>query len=369
MARLELPLPAGLECQDCLEELHRRLAAVPSVVLATVDAGSRRAVVESDAEGPAREELEAMVRGALAAPSGHAHHGHLHATVENRRRLGIAFVAGALVMGVEFVAGRIANSLVLIADAGHYLMDLASIGLALFAVAWSLKPATHRKTFGYQRGEVLSAFVQAMGLWILTLLFLWNALVRLVHPPPVAGPLLLATGAFTLVTNAALALFLHRGSGHNLNVRGAYFHVLGDLLGSAAAVVAGAVVLTTRWNEADPAMTVVATLPMIVLAWRLSRQCLNILLEGTPSNLDAVQIEAALRDVQGVASVHDLHIWSHSPGVDSLTAHVVLDATPTDDRVAHAIHDVVQKRFNVHHITVQVESPDCPCDTLQHAWA
>jgi cobalt-zinc-cadmium efflux system protein len=284
----------------------------------------------------------------------------------DRKRLAWVAAAGSLVMATEVYFGLLSNSLVLLADAGHYATDLGSVLLALLAAHWSLKRPTPVKTYGYARAEVLMAFVQALALWAVSAVFVWQAILRLRSPPEVDGPIVLFVGAGTLVVNAILALVLRAVPVQGINLRAAYLHILSDVLGSLAAVLAGALVWLYGWHVADPLLTLFTTLLILVFTWRLTRQSLHILLEGTPGHAEVGAVEKVVRSVPGVQDVHDLHIWTHTSGVDSLTAHVVGEP---GSGVARRVGDAVRKSFGIEHITVQVESPDAPCDTLRHGWS
>jgi cobalt-zinc-cadmium efflux system protein len=303
----------------------------------------------------------------LSQGDGHGIGEHKRLALRNRKRLLLVAGAGLAVMLVELVAGSLSNSLVLVADAGHYATDLASVVLALVAVQWSLKPATAKKTFGHHRSEVVAAFVQAIALWAISAVFLYEAFRRIRDPPEVEGPVVFAVGGLTLAVNLVLARVLHAGSGHSINIRAAYLHILGDVLGSAAALVAGALVHYKGWDVADPLLTLVITVLILAFTLRLTRQSLHILLEGTPADVHLPAVQEAIRSVGGVRDVHDLHVWSHTSGMNSLTAHVVLDAAPADDQVSRAIHDRLRQGFGLQHVTIQVEGPGYPCDTLKHA--
>lgn len=298
---------------------------------------------------------------------GHGHAGHRALAAQDRRRLALVAAVGFLVVAVELVAGWKANSLVLLADAGHYATDLASVLLALAAVQWSLRPATARRTFGHHRGEVVAAFVQAIALWAVSAVFLYEAVRRLRDPQPVDGTLVAIVGGATLVVNLALAAALRAGSGRSINMRAAYLHILSDVLGSAAAVAAG-LLARGGWDLADPVLTLAVTVLILVFTFRLTRQSLHILLEGTPHDVPTGAVESALLAEPGVREVHDLHVWSHTSGLNSITAHVVLEAPPADDDVMHRLHDRVRQAFRIDHITIQVESAAHPCDTLRHSW-
>jgi cobalt-zinc-cadmium efflux system protein len=293
-------------------------------------------------------------------------HGHEDRARSDRKRLAWVAVAGAVVMGTEVYFGLRSNSLVLLADAGHYATDLGSVLLALLAAHWALKAPTPAKTYGYARAEVLMAFVQALALWAISAVFVWQAVMRLRRPPDVDGPIVLLVGAGTLVVNAALALVLRAAPVQGINLRAAYLHVLSDALGSAAAVLAGALVAAFGWHVADPLLTLFTTLLILVFTWRLTKQSLHILLEGTPGHAATEAVEAVVRGVEGVDDVHDLHVWTHTSGLDSLTVHVVGEPSTG---VARRVGAAVRKAFGIQHITVQVETADSPCDTLRHGWS
>lgn len=295
---------------------------------------------------------------------GHAHGapGMRGGPVSSRKgRLWAAIVLGSCVMAAEVAGGLAANSLVLLADAAHYATDLAAVALALVAVTWAEKAATASKSYGYRRGEVLAAFVNALALWVISAVFAYEAVRRLLAPPEVHGPLVFAMGFVTLTVNLVLARVLHGGAHGNLNMKAASMHVLGDALGSAAALVAGALVYYKGWDVADPALTLLVTVLIVAFTWRLTRQSLHILMQGSPPHLDARQVKAALAAIPSVKEVHDLHMWTLTDGHHTLTAHVVLDETPKDDEVMHRVHDLLRSRYRLRHVTIQVESPSCPC--------
>lgn len=278
-------------------------------------------------------------------------------------RLWVALVGGGAVMLAEVVTGLAANSLVLLADAAHYATDVAAVGLALLAIVWSEKAATRAKSFGYRRSEVVAAFVNAVALWAVSGYFVVEAVRRLRSPPEVDGPIVLAMGTAALAVNLLLAALLHKGSHHDLNLKAAYFHILSDVLGSAAAVAAGLAVYLWGWHIADPLLTLVIAVLIVAFTWRLMRQSLHILMEGTPHHLDAADVERTLRGLPGVADVHDLHLWSIAHGSESLTAHVVAaEGGPGAEELLLSIHRVVADRYGVRHLTIQVEQPGWSCD-------
>jgi cobalt-zinc-cadmium efflux system protein len=172
----------------------------------------------------------------------------------------------------------------------------------------------------------------------------------------------------TLIVNLVLAALLYRGKADNLNLRAAYLHILSDVLGSFAAVLTGLLVKWKGWRFADPLLTLIITVLLLAFAWRLTRQTLHILLEGAPAHVDPADVEASLRRIEGVRDVHDLHLWTLTSGADFLTAHLVLEETPKDDAISHQVHASMAERYGIDHVTVQVESPSCPCTMRQHVW-
>lgn len=312
---------------------------------------------------------------------GHDHEGHGHShdwqsssqemrqmAHTNRRRLLLVLGVGSFIMLAEIIGGLMANSLVLLADAAHYATDLLSVLLAFLAITWAMRPADKHRTFGYHRAEVLAAFVQALALWGISIYFLWEAYKRIIDPPEVEGPILLIVGGLTLVANAFLAWTLQRASGHNLNMRAAYLHILSDVLGSAAALAAGIAVRFYGWHIADPLLTLFITVLIMLFTVRLTKQTLHILMEGAPAHADPHDVTKALKDLPGVQDVHDLHVWTLTSGIDSVSAHVVTREPEANDRVVHAVQDVLKAKFKIDHVTVQVEDPSCPCTGARHQW-
>ena len=303
---------------------------------------------------------------------GHAGHDHSHDLHEvartNRRKLLLALALGTSVLLAEIFVGLLANSLALLADAAHAITDQASVALALVAVAWGMRAATRHKTFGFRRGEVIAAFVNALALWAVSVFFIYEAVKRLADPPEVRGNLVILMGGITLVANLAAAKVLHGGSGHNLNMRAAFLHVLSDALGSAAALVAGLLVRYKGWTIADPLLTLFITALILVFTYRLTRQTFHILMEGSPPHADPRDVMNAMKTIPGVQDVHDLHVWTLTSGMDSVSAHVVTEQPEPSDRVVHAVQDVLKARFKIDHVTVQVEDPSCPCTGARHQW-
>jgi cobalt-zinc-cadmium efflux system protein len=283
---------------------------------------------------------------------------HSHSHGSNRRRL-IAVLALTLVyMLAEAIGGFATNSLALLSDAGHMLADVASLLLALLALWFSARPITAKKTYGYYRMEILAALANGAALVVISLLISYEAFQRIKYPENVQGfeVLLIAIGG--LVVNAISAYVLHAASAENLNMRGAFLHVMGDALGSVGAIVAG--FLIWRWGLllADPLISIVMCLLIIYSSWRLILESMNILLEGTPSHINIHAVVEAMHAVPGVSSVHDLHVWTISSGRNALSAHVTIEPGVSHKTALEGLQEQLRSGFNIGHLTIQIESPD-----------
>lgn len=282
----------------------------------------------------------------------------LSVTAKNRRSLWIVFGLTFTYFVVEVVGGLLTNSLALLADAAHMLTDVGGLGLALFAAWMSAKPATPQRTYGYYRVEILAALANAVVLFLMAFFILFEAYRRFREPPEVASLPMLAVAAVGLAVNLIGIRLLRRSSGESLNMKGAYLEVVSDLLGSVGVLAAGAVMLTTGWYYADPLFGVVIGLFILPRTWGLMKQAVNVLLEATPAHVNLAEVEAALLGVEGVASVHDLHVWTITSGIDALSVHVVLSEVVTQavaDAVAGRVAGAIKERFRIGHSTVQVE--------------
>ena len=279
--------------------------------------------------------------------------------VETRRRLTLALAITAAVMVVEFVGGWLASSLALLADAAHMLADVAALALALVAAWIARRPATPERSFGFLRLEILAALVNGAVLFAIALGIGVEAWRRVHAPEAVNGVLLLGVAAIGFAANVGAAVVLHGGHQHSLNQRGAYLHVLGDLLGSVGALIAGAIVIATGWTLADPLISVLIGLLVLASAWRLVKESLDVLLEATPRHIALSDVHERIVSVPGVESVHDLHLWTVTSGVVAMSGHLVVK-NPSDNQ---PILEAVQNRMRamgIHHVTVQVErEPIC----------
>ncbi|HEY7182221.1 MAG TPA: cation diffusion facilitator family transporter, partial [Blastocatellia bacterium] len=255
----------------------------------------------------------------------HGGRGHDHTREASQRTLLIVLVLTFGYMLAEAVGGFLANSLALLSDAGHMLTDVAALTLSLFAVRFASRPATPRKTYGFYRLEILAALANGVTLIVLSILICIEAYRRLRSPETVQGWTLVWISTGGLAVNLISAWLLSHFHDENLNIRGALLHVLGDLLGSVAAIAAGVMIVWRGWVWADPAFSVIISVLIIYSSWRLVADAVNVLLEGTPSHINAAAVEEAMRTVAGVRAVHDLHIWTITSGRHAVTAHVVIN--------------------------------------------
>ena len=290
--------------------------------------------------------------------AGHSHTGPGTASAAHRGRLALALALTATVMVVEVVGGLLSGSLALLADAGHMATDAAGIAMALVAVTLAQRPATARRTFGLQRVEILAATLNALLLFGLAGYILLEAYRRISDPPEIESGLMLAVAVVGLVANMIALLVLRRGQAESLNMRGAYLEVLGDLLGSAAVIVAAGVIALTGFVPADAIASVLVALMILPRAWALLRETLNILLEAAPQGVDLDDIRAHMLAMAGVVDVHDVHAWTITSGMPVMSAHVVVhDAVAASDHapVLDRLAECLAEHFDVAHCTFQIE--------------
>lgn len=290
-----------------------------------------------------------------------AGHSHGTATGAHRSRLLTALLITLTVMVAEVIGGLISGSLALLADAAHMLTDAAGVGLALLAAWFASRPATPERTFGYQRSEVLAAVVNALLLFGVAGFVLVEAVRRFTSPPEVATGLMLGVAVVGLVANTISLLVLRGGQQESLNVRGAYLEVLGDLLGSAAVIVAAIVIALTGYTQADPIASALIGLMILPRTWGLLREAVDVLLEATPRGVDLTQVRQHLLDTPGVIDVHDLHAWTITSGLPVLSVHVVVAQDVLADggggRVLDSLGACLAGHFDVEHCTFQLEEP------------
>lgn len=288
-----------------------------------------------------------------------ARHAHDHAHDDRRRLLWALLLTGGF-MVAEVVGGLLAGSLALLADAGHMLTDTAALALAWHALHAAARPATHRHSYGHGRQEVLAALINAGALLAIAAWITVEAIGRLLEPVAVLGGPMLAVALAGLAVNLVVFRILHGSSGESLNIEGATLHVLGDLLGSLAAIAAAAVILLTGWTPIDPLLSVLVALLILRSAWGLAARSWHVLMEGTPEDLDIPSLRAALIEaVPGVVDVHHVHAWSLKPGHRLVTLHAIVAEGCSDTVALRELHRVLSERFRLDHATVQLERGRC----------
>lgn len=298
--------------------------------------------------------------------SGYSHgvvHAHGHRPEpgprSSDRRMLLAVVLLVLYMAGEIVGGLAANSLALLADAGHMFSDVAALSLALIAIRISRRPATSRRTYGYYRAEIMAALVNGASLLAISGFVAYEAVVRLWHPAEVRGPLMMAVAGGGLVVNVVVLLLLRAGRGESLSHEGAWLHAFSDALGSVQVLLAGGGILLWGWNWLDPVASLLVAGLVVRSAWRLCKESTSVLFESVPTHIDVDEVRRALLAVPGAEAVHDLHVWTIGTGFDALSAHVTSDCTRSSEDLLRDLRSVLRDRFGLEHVTIQVEAEQC----------
>lgn len=288
------------------------------------------------------------------------HGGHNHNYTANKKALTLSFILIALFMVIEFVGGFLTNSLALISDAGHMLSDAVALGLSLSALIFGARAASQSKTFGYKRFEILAALLNGVVLVSLAIFIFWEAIGRLSAPQQVVGKGMMLISVIGLVINIVVAWLLHsQGSNkENLNVRSAFMHVIGDLLGSVGAIIAAVLIMMFGWYIADPIASMIVSLLVLHSGWDVLKDSVNILMEGKPEEIDSVDMVNKLKLIDGVDNVHDLHIWMITSDFSSMTAHLVVEPEADRDLVLERAKSVLSDDFGIMHATIQIEGPE-----------
>ncbi|MEJ7848073.1 MAG: cation diffusion facilitator family transporter [Pyrinomonadaceae bacterium] len=276
----------------------------------------------------------------------------------------IALALTFVYMIAEALGGWLTNSLALLADAGHMLTDVAALALTLFAIWFASRPATSKKTYGYYRLEILAAFINGIALVLLSIWIIYEALQRWSSPPDIKGFELTLIAVGGLIVNIIAAYLLHSDHKHDLNMRGAFLHVIGDLLGSVAAIAAGILILSLGWLWADAVCSILISLIIIFGAWRLILESVNVLLEGTPSHINLGLVEEKILETPGVGGVHDLHIWTISSGIEALSAHITHDDSIVHSDLLAAVRQKLHDNFGIDHLTIQMETLDLEAEAI-----
>lgn len=302
----------------------------------------------------------------------HHHAGHTHAhggSSRSRSRLRLVLVLTALYMVAEALGGWWTGSLALLADAGHMLTDVAALALALLAMWFSARPATPSKTFGYYRLEILAALINGVALVLISLLIFYEAYQRLDAPPTVKSGTMTLVAAGGLAVNLLCAWLLHGDHETDLNVRGAWLHIIGDALGSVGAIAAGALMSIYGWYAADPLFSFLIGLLIVWSSWNLIRESTNVLLEGTPAHINLAAVEDSILETEGVEDVHDLHIWTITSGREALSAHVIHVEAISQAELLKRLRTKLHERFGLDHLTIQMETSDFEDDTFHFCHA
>ncbi|MCR8985262.1 cation diffusion facilitator family transporter [Brevibacillus laterosporus] len=288
----------------------------------------------------------------------HSHGGghHHHGKGANKRALLISLLIITAFLIVEVIGGFLTNSLALLSDAGHMLSDSSALFLSLIAMFFAARKPSAKKTYGFYRFEILAALINGVMLVVISLVIIWEAYQRFFAPPEVASLSMMGIAFVGLLANIAAAFVLMRGDyKNNLNIRSAFLHVLGDLLGSVGAILAGLLMWKFNWYIADPIISVVVAVLILLSAWRVTRDSVDVLMESTPASIDADQVSDALSKIEGVTSVHDLHIWTVTSGFDSLSCHLhVKDGLASYPILQKALH-LLEHQFGITHSTIQIE--------------
>jgi cobalt-zinc-cadmium efflux system protein len=299
----------------------------------------------------------------------HSHHANHGRARDSRRKLRLVLALTAVYLVAEAVGGWWTGSLALLADAGHMLTDVAALGLALLAAWFGARPATSSKTFGYYRLEIVAALVNGVTLVLISLLIIYEAYQRWSTPPVVRSNVMIVVASGGLIINLICAWILHDRQEIDLNVRGAWMHVMSDALGSIAAIVAGVLMSLYGWYAADAVFSMLIALLIVWSSWTLIRESTNVLLEGTPSHINLASVESAIRETQGVDDVHDLHVWTITSGRDALSAHVIHSQKISQPELLMALRVKLQERFGVDHLTIQMETAAFDDDTFHFCHA
>jgi len=301
----------------------------------------------------------------------HAHHHVTDAPRVSGATMGAAVVATLAFVVAEALAGWLGHSLALISDAGHNLADAMALGLSWYALRMAARPSHHGMTFGYHRVGIVAALVNAVSLVLIAVFVGWEAITRLREPEAVNGGLMIATAAAAIVVNTAIGMRLHRGAEHDINVRSAYLHMVGDAVSAFGVVIAGVVVALTHTPVADPVVSLLIAALILYSSYDVLRESATVLLEGTPAGIEMPTLIAVIRDVAGVLDVHDLHVWMIGPGVIACSCHLVVaeQSVREGQQVLRAVVHEIEHHFQITHTTIQVEVEGCDVDDMYCAGA
>lgn len=296
---------------------------------------------------------------------GHDHgHSHSHTHGANKKTLMISFVIITGYMIIEVIGGLLTNSLALLSDAGHMLSDSISLGVGLLAFTLGEKAADYSKTYGYKRFEILAAVFNGVTLALIAIFIFYEAFQRFANPPEVASTGMLIIGFIGLLVNILVAWILMRGGDtkENLNMRAAFLHVIGDMLGSVGAVVAALLIMFFNWGWADPLASVIVAILVLISGFRVTRDSVHVLMEGTPRNINLDDIINTFKKIPGIIDIHDLHVWSITSGQNALSCHAVVDGNLSIQESQQLLQTIEHQleHIGIGHITVQLENNEHP---------
>jgi cobalt-zinc-cadmium efflux system protein len=271
------------------------------------------------------------------------------------RRLKLALAISCVYFFAEVIGGFLTNSLALLSDAGHMLSDIAALALSLFAFRIARRPATVISTYGYHRVEILAALFNGLTLWLMVGVIFTAAYNRFFNPPQVESHGMIIVASLGLLVNIIAGAVLYDSHHHNLNLRGAFLHIVSDALGSVGAIAAGLVMLFTGWYVADPLISVLIGLLILHSSWSLVKESLSVLMQAVPKGIRLEDVQRALEEVEGVSKVHDLHVWAVTSDIFTLSAHAVVENGGDFHQVLNGIEDTLKERFRIEHTTIQLE--------------
>jgi cobalt-zinc-cadmium efflux system protein len=300
---------------------------------------------------------------------------HIHHPIEpddgkhdaNQRKLFIALLITTIVMIAEIIGGLLANSLALLSDAGHMLTDILSLGLSLAAMKLAQKPPTPSKTFGFHRLEILAAFFNGMLLFFMSFYIFYEAYHRLVQPEEIKGLFMLIVAFIGLLANGAGILLLRKSAHTSLNVKSAFFHIVGDTISSGGVILGGVIILYTEWYIVDPLLSIFIGLLILRGAYSLIMESVDIFLEATPKDINVEELLNELRKIQGVKEVYHLHLWTITSGINAMSAHVLIDdrLISSSAHILKEIKSLLRNKYKIEHSTIQFESESCGDNLLQ----
>lgn len=302
----------------------------------------------------------------------HSHFGDI--ANQTTKRLALSLGLTGIFVFVEIVAGIYGNSLALLTDAAHNFTDVIALGLSWYALRLASQPAHAGKTFGYHRAGILVALVNSTTLVLISLWIFYEAYHRLLNPPEVNTSILIGVGIVAFIINLGTAFLVKKGSEHDLNLRSAFLHLMGDVLSTLGAVITGVIIVFTNWNWLDPLISVLIGILILWNAWGIIKQTIHILLESTPENVDVTKMVDEIKNIDGVQDIHDLHVWSINENLRMLSAHVVTNdiSIREGSSIQQNINELLAHGYNIQHATLQLECEGCVdmllyCEIKEHS--